>query len=212
MARRYDEAIALAGKGLELDPNFAFSLAFQGARLRGAGAVQRGPQQHAESRAERSVTRRSWRWERMSTPSQVTRREAEKLIKEVEEVAEAPLLLPLRNRHRVCEPWGPGHCLQMVSQRCGGSSRLHGLDERRAVDGSVALGSAVRANIAGRRAHARLRVRPVPELDPSWSRGTAAADWTQRGGAQLSTRLSGCSFAMTCLTIARNRPLAATSK
>ena len=59
---------------------------------------------------------------------------AVRLIRRLEESARASLLLPLRNRRRICDPGRPGHGLRMVPQRRRRPRRLHGVARRRALD------------------------------------------------------------------------------
>ena len=76
-ARRYDEAIELARKGLEFEPESAFTLAFQGAGVRGSRAGSRRPSPICREPRSSTTARRFAPCRRMSWPSPAvtTRRE-----------------------------------------------------------------------------------------------------------------------------------------
>ena len=128
-ARRYDEAIELARKGLELDPNFAFSLAFQGVAYAEQGRFQEAVSNlQKAAQLDKSPTILALGAHVHAVAGQ--KGEAKKLIQAGGGRRRTALLLPVRNRRCIREPWRPRHRRQVVSQRRRGSSRLHGLAGR----------------------------------------------------------------------------------
>ena len=102
--RRYDEAIELARKGLEFEPDAAFTLAFQGVAYAEQGRfdeavdnVQRAAQ------LDNSLTILALQAHVLAVAGRTE--QAETLIRQRAGRRQAPILLPVRNRHRVRESW-----------------------------------------------------------------------------------------------------------
>jgi tetratricopeptide (TPR) repeat protein len=92
-AQRYDEAIELARKGLELDPNFAFGLAFQGLAYVEQGRFQEAiANLQKAAQLDKSPTILALAAHVHAVAGQ--KREAEKLIQDVEKTAEHHYFCP----------------------------------------------------------------------------------------------------------------------
>ena len=141
--RRYDEAIELARRGLEFEPNSAFTLAFQGAALAEQRPLSRSAAQYATGRRARSAVRRSAPCRRMSWPSPATKTEARKLVRQLEEDTEAPVLLPVRDWLGLRQSRRRRHRQRLVPERHRRPRRLHGVAWRRALARSLPLRSAL---------------------------------------------------------------------
>ena len=131
--RRFDLAIDLARRGLELEPNAAFALAFQGVAYASQGRFKEAVanMQRAEQQ-DNSLTI-------LALEAHVLAVAGQKDAARTADSAggrggQTPILLPVRDWQCVCESWRHGHRQRMVSQGHQGTRRLHGMAWRRALD------------------------------------------------------------------------------
>ena len=128
----YRRSDCVGPKGLELERNFAFGLAFREWRTEQG----RMPEAVGNCRKRRDSTgaRQSSHWEPMCTRWRVRRTRPGKTDPRGGGRVQAPLFLPVRNRRCLREPWRSRYRLSVVPQRHRGSRRLHGVVGRRALD------------------------------------------------------------------------------
>ena len=122
-SRRADEAVSLTQKALELERNYAFGLTSQGLAFTEQGRMQEaiGNLQKA-AQLDRSPTILALGAHVHAVAGQKSR--GQETDPGGRGRVQAPLFLPVTNRHRVCEPWESRYRLSVVPQRHRGSRRL----------------------------------------------------------------------------------------
>ncbi len=182
-------------KALELERNYAFGLTSQGVAYAEQGRMQEaiGNLQKA-AQLDRSPTILALGAHVHAVAGQ--KAEARRLDPGGRGRIQAPLFLPVRNRHRVCEPWRSRYRLSVVPQRHRGSRRLHGVVGGRTLDAAVPLGSPLCAAAARNRAvpsAIRLRLPSVP-AGPRQLRKSAVCNALQTSGRNSSAFARMCTL------------------
>jgi tetratricopeptide (TPR) repeat protein len=159
-SRRYDEAIELERKGLEFEPTSAFTLAFQGVAYAEQGRFQEAVDNLQRAAAlDDSLTILALEAHVLAAAGR--KQQATRILRQVEGAAKHRYFCPYEIATVYVSLGDPDTAFRLFRKGTNEHAGLHGVARRRALAGSLPLGSTLREPPP------RHRARPNPSVAPA---------------------------------------------